>query len=246
MLEFSTVSFLLLVGIGAFVQTVSGFALGLVIILGATILEIEHITFSAAVISVISLVNSSVALRTSYKSIHLHFFYYICWALMLGLVIGVTSLNRLSGEGYSALRILLGSLVIVAGVLLLLRSIPRASPSGKWATFLFGFTGGIVGGLFSTGGSVWAYFLYQQPLRLEVIRATLLAVLAFSSFTRTMMVIIAGQMTMNVVVTGLVAIPIVVIVTELTSRNLNSIPVVLVQRLVVSLMSLAGLFLIFG
>ena len=61
-----------------------------------------------------------------------------------------------------------------------------------------------------------------------------------------MMVIIAGQMTMNVVVTGLVAIPIVVIVTELTSRNLNRIPVVLVRKLVVSLMSLAGLFLIFG
>ena len=60
------------------------------------------------------------------------------------------------------------------------------------------------------------------------------------------MIIIAGQMTMNVIVTGLVAIPIVVIVTELTSRNLKSIPVVLVRKLVVSLMSLAGLFLIFG
>ena len=60
------------------------------------------------------------------------------------------------------------------------------------------------------------------------------------------MIIIAGQMTMNVIVTGLVAIPIVVIVTELTSRNLNRIPVVLVRKLVVSLMSLAGLFLIFG
>ena len=246
MLEFSTVSFFLLVAFGAFVQTVSGFALGLVIILGATILEIEQITFSAAVISLISLVNSSVALRTSYRSVDLHYYYYVCGALLLGLVIGVTLLIRLSDAGYSVLRILLGLLVIVAGVLLLLRPKPRARRSGKWARLSFGLTGGIFSGLFSTGGSVWAYFLYRQPVKLEVIRATLLAVLAFSSITRTIMVVIAGQMTINVVFTGLISLPIVVVVTELTSRNLQSIPTVMVRNLVVILMSLAGLFLIFG
>ena len=60
------------------------------------------------------------------------------------------------------------------------------------------------------------------------------------------MVVIAGQMTMNVVFAGLISLPIVVIVTELTSRNLQSIPTVMVRNLVVILMSLAGLFLIFG
>ena len=77
-------SFFLLVAFGAFVQTVSGFALGLVIILGATILEIEQITFSAAVISLISLVNSSVALRTSYRSVDLHYYYMFVGHFCLG------------------------------------------------------------------------------------------------------------------------------------------------------------------
>ena len=85
MLEFNTVSFLLLVVLGAFVQTISGFALGLVIIVGATILKLELIAFSAAVISLISLVNSSVALRTSYRNIDRHYLTYLCIALLPGL-----------------------------------------------------------------------------------------------------------------------------------------------------------------
>ena len=104
MLEFNTVSFLLLVVLGAFVQTISGFALGLVIIVGATILKLELIAFSAAVISLISLVNSSVALRTSYRKIDRNYLTYLCIALLPGLLIGVALLTYLSEVHYFMLR----------------------------------------------------------------------------------------------------------------------------------------------
>ena len=246
MLEFSTVCFLFLVVIGTFVQTVSGFALGLVIILGATILDIEQITFSAAVISLISLVNSGVALRTSYGNIDRSYFYYLCGALFLGLLIGVILLIYLSDVGYFVLRVLLGFVVIIAGILLLFRPTSKLARSGKLSSFLFGFAGGVFSGLFSTGGSAWAYFLYRQPLNHEIIRATLLAVLAFSCITRTIMITFTGQMTMNIVFTSLLSLPIVVLITEVTNRNLEHIPSAMVRKLVVGSMSMAGLFLIFG
>ena len=246
MLEFNTVSFLLLVVLGAFVQTVSGFALGLVIIAGATILELELIAFSAAVISLISLVNSSVALRTSYRNIDRSYLTYLCITIMPGLLIGVALLTYLSEVHYFVLRVLLGIMVIVAGILLLLKPALYAQRSGKLSTSAFGMLGGVIGGLFSSGGSAWAYHLYRQPISVEVVRTTLLAVLVVSCVVRTIIITVAGQMTVGILVTALISVPIVVVVTEVTNRNLARIPDNIVRRLVVLLMTLTGFFLIFG
>ena len=246
MLEFNTVSFLLLVVLGAFVQTISGFALGLVIIVGATILKLELIAFSAAVISLISLVNSSVALRTSYRNIDRHYLTYLCIALLPGLLIGVALLTYLSEVHYFMLRVLLGFVVIVVGILLLLKPALYRNRSGGALTLAFGVLGGVIGGLFSSGGSAWAYHLYRQPINVDVIRATLLAVLIVSCVVRTIMITVAGQMTTSILITALISVPVVIVVTEVTSRNLTRIPDNIVRRLVVGLMTLTGFFLIFG
>ena len=55
--------FLILVAIGAMVQTITGFAMALIIVGGVAALGLVDLGASAAVVSLISLVNTVVALR---------------------------------------------------------------------------------------------------------------------------------------------------------------------------------------
>ena len=63
MLDTNTLLFFALVAAGAIVQTVTGFALGLIIIAGVTVLGISEISLSAAGISLMTFINTIVALR---------------------------------------------------------------------------------------------------------------------------------------------------------------------------------------
>ncbi|MFP5506194.1 MAG: sulfite exporter TauE/SafE family protein, partial [Gammaproteobacteria bacterium] len=49
--------FILIAGLGSFVQALSGFALGLIVLGSVTLLQLAPIPFTAAVISMISLAN---------------------------------------------------------------------------------------------------------------------------------------------------------------------------------------------
>ena len=246
MLEFNTLLFLLLVALGAFVQTLTGFAMGVVIIVGATLLDLQVIAYSAAIISLISLVNSSVALRKSYKNLDTDYFRWLCCWLVPGLAAGVALLAYLSRNHYDILRMLLGGLVIAAGILMIMK-LPRLQErSTPVQAGAFGLVGGVFGGLFSAGGSAFAYFLYRQPIEMRVVRATLLSVLLISTVIRTIMISLTGQITAEILMTALFAVPIVVVVTEATGHYISFFPDRAVRKMVVAIMMIAGLFLVFG
>ncbi|MDG2072791.1 MAG: sulfite exporter TauE/SafE family protein [Pseudomonadales bacterium] len=246
MLEFNTILFLLLVTLGAFIQTLTGFAMGVVIIVGATLLDLQAIALSAAIISLISLVNTMVAMRKNYKHVDTDYFRWLCFWLMPGLVAGVALLAYLSKNHYDILCMLLGALVIAAGILLIRKPPPYRERSTQAQAASFGLLGGVFGGLFSAGGSAFGYFLYRQPIEVSVARATLLAVLLISTVIRTIMISLEGQITTEVLLTALIAFPIVVVVTEVTGRYLSFFSDVVVRKIVVALMMIAGLFLLFN
>tara|TARA_B110000263_G_C15302890_1_gene508891 strand:- start:678 stop:1475 length:798 start_codon:yes stop_codon:yes gene_type:complete len=245
LLEFNTLLFLLLVALGAFIQTLTGFAMGVVIIVGATLLDLQAIALSAAIISLISLANTSVAMRENYKHVDIDYFRWLCCWLIPGLVVGVALLAYLSKNHYDILRMLLGALVIAAGILLIRKPPHYQERSTQTQAASFGLLGGVFGGLFSAGGSAFAYFLYRQPIELSVARATLLSVLLISTVIRTIMISLDGQITTEVLLTTLLAFPIVIVVTEVTGRYVSFFSDVMVRKMVVALMMIAGLFLLF-
>ena len=61
--EINTILFLVIVVLGALVQTLTGFAMGLIIMVGVALFNIADIAFTAAVVSFISLTNAGIALR---------------------------------------------------------------------------------------------------------------------------------------------------------------------------------------
>ena len=123
--------FFALVALGAVVQTTTGFAMGLIIIAGVTAFEIADISFSAAVVSFISLSNTLIALRHNRRDIDFHYLKWISVGLVPVLIGGVVLLEFLSDQYNDALRILLGVVIIGAGVSLMIAPEPYKEGSSR-------------------------------------------------------------------------------------------------------------------
>ena len=109
-----------------------------------------------------------------------------------------------------------------------------------------GVSGGLLAGLYSAGGAPLAYFMYRQPVALNVIRFSLLAIFAITTSARSVMVGAFGQLNMSIVVMSAVAVPLVIVVTLATARLTPHVPDRLVRLLVFFVLLVVGGILIFG
>ncbi len=240
MAEINIVLFLVVVTVGAAVQTLTGFAMGLIIMVCVALLSIADIAFAAAVVSFISLVNALVALRKGHRFIDWRFAGFMIAGLVPAMVIGLYLLSYLSAHNDEMLRLLLGVVVIVAGTSLMIAPTPFQQRSGKLTTVVTGFFGGLLAGLYSAGGAPMAYFAYRQPVSIDTIRFTLLATFAISTVVRVAMILIAGQLTLSVVSVSLIAIPFVVVTTLVVSQFMQRLPDKAIRMLVFVVLILAG------
>jgi len=236
--------FLFLVAIGAAVQSITGFAMGLIIMGGVTALGLADIAFSAAVVSLISMVNTSVALRHTYKFIDPGYWRRLVSGLLPMTVAGVALLHFLSQGFYGWLKVLLGIVIIAAGTLLMLKPAPWETASSRTAVIATGCAGGLIGGLYGAGGAPLAYFMYRQPLQINAVRATLLATFLTSTAGRTLVIGVSGQFVQEMFVIAVSSIPVVVIVTLISTRLAHLVPDRVVRRFVFLLLILLGGFLI--
>ena len=243
-MDLANIYFLALVAAGAMVQTITGFAMGLIIIGGVAALALADIGLAAAVISLISLVNAAVALRHTYKFIDSSFVLWICAGMLPMIVVGVFILEYLSATSYEMLRIILGIFIVTAGTLLMLKPSPFGRISVPWVRIVVGGVGGIMGGTYGAGGAPLAYFMYRQPLDINIIRASLLAVFGLSTLFRSVTVALAGQLNQEVLMLAGFSVPVVIFVTVMTSRVSHHIPDALVRKFVFVLLIMLGVFLI--
>ena len=246
MLDINSLVFLLLVGLGGMVQTITGFAMGLIIMGGVTALGLAPLAETAAVVSVISLVNTLVALRRCHKLINFAYVRLIAATLLPALIAGVLILDYFVADYYDNLRMLLGGVIVSAGILLMLTPAPYQAPSGPGVKMFAGLTAGLMGGMYGAGGAPLAYLMYRQPLAVNVVRASLLFLFSLSTSGRMLVVGFSGQINSNIVLLSLLAIPLVILVTILTARINHLLPDALVRRFVFVLLILLGLFLLSG
>ena len=113
--------FLLIVAVAAAVQTITGFALGLVLVAVTTAVNLVEISYSAAVIAIISMSHAAIALRRSYRQVQSQIFRPLLYGLIPSLLVGYQLLDYLSGENDIMLRYILGLMVIVAGSLMMVK-----------------------------------------------------------------------------------------------------------------------------
>lgn len=187
-------TFVLLAALGSFVQALSGFALGLIVLGSVTLLELAPITFTAAVISMISLVNGGWVLARHPRAIEWHSVSWTMLGLLPAVGLGLALLARLDTQLPELLRRLLGLMILIAGVALMLRPHPHAAPSGPISTLLSGVAAGLLGGLFSTAGPPVVFHLYRQPWSLTSIRSTLLTIFVLSTLVRIIWQSLRGEL----------------------------------------------------
>jgi uncharacterized membrane protein YfcA len=214
----SLIYFLVAVALGSYVQTVTGFAIGLIVMGTVTTFNLAPIPFSAIVVCFLAFWNGLVALRRSHTAIDWQITRLILVGAMPAMVGGVYLLNYLSQSAVSTVKLTLGLVVIVGGSLLMLKPAVRKEVEPSWSFLVSGFAAGALGGLFSTAGPPLVYHLYRQPISINVVRTTLLTIFLISSMARIVVVGAQGQIDMEVIKYSLFSIPVVTIFTLIGNR----------------------------
>lgn len=238
------VLFLFAVALGAYVQTVSGFAMGLLVMGLVSGLHLLPIAFTAVVISLVSLLNLSLALRRQHQHVRWTIVALVCLGMIPATILGVWLLQRLSVNATQTLRLLLGGFILVGGTLLMLRPHQRTQPSPSACALLMGSLGGLFGGLFSASGPPLVFYLYRQPYAVAIARATLLAVFIVATLSRIVYAGVSGGITHDMLRLSAAALPVVFVGNAMGRRYAPPLSEHNMRRLAFALLILLGLSLV--
>jgi uncharacterized membrane protein YfcA len=240
-MPFSTILlFLAAVLVGGYVQTVAGFGLGMVTISVTVAAGGFDLRVVAAVLSLLSFVNLTMSLRGHVHRVHRHVLVWIVAGQVPGTVAGVWLLEVLSARAYVLLELLVGLFIVAGAASMLVTARRRAAVSRSPACWTAGFSGGIIGGLFSSSAPVIGWFGYTQPLPVLEIRATMLACFIAASATRIVTVGAIGGLVRPVWVLFALSLPVVIGVTAIGRRHAIRFPPAVVRRSVMVFLLLVG------
>jgi uncharacterized membrane protein YfcA len=230
--------------LGSYVQTITGFAFGLVVMSAAALFSLVPLDVAAFVVSVLSLINSVTGLagglwREAKVKVLLVFFL----GSIPATVFGVYLLSSLESGALHWLQLFLGITIMLACGMSLIKPKKNPTESKPWAFFLCGGFAGVLGGLFSTAGPPISYLMYRQPVSLNVIRASLLSVFFISCLTRIGMTAVAGQVTMEMIWLSVIGIPCVFFATLFAKRYPPNVPPETIKRAAMILLFLSGISL---
>lgn len=236
----SLLIFLTVVAIGSYIQTVTGFALGLVIMGTVTILGLAPVAFSAIVVSLLALANSSLALLKEGNTVHWKSVRWIVAGLLPAVFAGLALLDYFSANSMTLLKTLLGSFIIVSGLMLIYKPQPKPAMAPSSRFFTIGLVGGLFGGLFSTGGPPIVFHLYRQPMSVMVVRTTLLAIFVVATTLRVAYVGIGGGINGQVLELTIYSLPLVIIFTMIGKKYRPPLSDLTMRRFAFALLVILG------
>ncbi len=237
-------AFLACVAVATTAQSVTGFALALILLGLSGLFELAPLADVANVATVMSLASAAIALRGTGKSLDRQVLRTTVTGSILGYAVGVALLAWLSANVVMVLRLLLGLVVIACAAVVLVRTEPLAQRSAPASFRGYGLFSGILGGLFSASGPPLVYHFYRQPLAIATIRDTLVAALAAGSLLRLAMVVPTGQFSAQSLFLCVIAAPVAIGVTWWFRRHPPAWPREVVLKIVCALLAVTGVGLI--
>ena len=232
---------MLVAGAAAYLQTLTGFAFGLVMMAAIALLGLISLSDAAIVVGILSLVNS-VHIRANIELLKAERDPKKISALA-ATIAGYAILEHVAAANLAVLQLVLGLVIIAAAAQLLLRPHPLAEPSPPRHFIMAGAAGGLLGGLFSTAGPPLVYLFYRQPMAVATIRVTLVLVFTVSILLRTTMAIATGGFPYATVWWSLLAIPAILLATEIAHRWPPAMAPNTLRRLTFGLLLASGLSL---
>lgn len=236
----STLAFLGLVALGSYIQTVSGFAIALIIAGGVTMLGLASIPFTANVISFIALANVMAAVHRQHGHINIRILVFGSLGVLLLSGPGLLLLERLSSDSVGLLEMLLGAVILLSGTLLIIHPHPLRRPSATYTHLIAGGFGGLLNGLFGVGGPPLVVHIYRQPLPFATVRATLLAILGTMTLIRIALEGYNGNITREILWLSLISAPVSVLTTIAAKRFHPPVSDLLMRRFAFGLLCLLG------
>lgn len=235
---------LAVIAIGAYFQTITGFGMGMIVMGVASGFGLVSLGTMAAVISLMTLANSVVALPGKLHHIDRR----AAAAAMIGIVpatiAGVLLLQYLTGTAANLLRLLLGVVIIHGGITFARNPIPLAERSPDRGFFLSGLLSGLTDGLFSIAGPPLIFQFYRQPMEPVAVRNMLLLLFAITSGARTVFLGVQGRLSAEIWFLTAFAVPVVAIATFAGRHYPPPIAPVLKRRIVFSVLILIGISLV--
>ena len=236
--------FLSSVFVGSYVQAVTGFAMGMIVIAVAGASGAIPLPVLTAAASLITMINVALALKGHTRSIDRRIFFWLGIGQIPAIGLGVWMMTMLDRDAQGVLELLLGCFLTLGSLSMMIRPSPLSRPSPRWACFGAGVAGGVVGGMFSASGPIMGWFTYRQPLDLLVIRATLLCSFALTTTTRTLVVGIQGGLTADVLALSLAAVPLVIVGTWLGRELPPPVSEPVMKRAAFGLLLVMGLVIV--
>ncbi|GHC77724.1 TSUP family transporter [Limoniibacter endophyticus] len=184
--------FFALAGVAAYVQTLTGFAFGLIVMGVVGLSGLLPLRDAAAVLSILTLFNAAAMLKSGWTHVRLPTLWMICCASIPMALVGYGMLDFFANTHLLVLQLLLGAIIVGSSFQLLGEAKVDVHRHGAGAMLLYGGLGGIMGGMFSTSGPPIVYHLYRLPWPREAVRETLVAVFAINSLFRTVFVFADG------------------------------------------------------
>ena len=229
---------------GSFIQALTGFALGLIVMGTAGLLGLASIPFLAAVVSMISMANGAWVLGRHPRAIDWPQLGWMTLGLAPMIALGMALLAWMNAAVPVLLQQLLGVVILAAAAVLFFRPHPLHRPSGAMAGLLSGAAGGVLGGLFSTAGPPIVFHIYRQPWDMGRIRSTLLAIFFLSTLLRLVVQILRGEFEPAMLEAAAWCLFPVLLAAQLGARLTRHVPIKLMRRLAFVLLAASGLGLL--
>ncbi|MEM7542775.1 MAG: sulfite exporter TauE/SafE family protein [Pseudomonadota bacterium] len=182
----------------SYLQTIAGFGMGMILmaVIGAS--GSIPLPILTAVVSLISFANVTLSMKGHLDSIDWRILRWLIVGQLPAIVVGVSLITLLDRDWRWILEVLLGLFITAGSASMMIKPVSRPTVSTPSACVVAGFGGGILGGLFSASGPVLGWFVYRQPLAIEVIRSTLLCFFAIATMGRTAIVGLQGGLVADV------------------------------------------------
>ncbi|WP_436639430.1 TSUP family transporter [Microbaculum sp. FT89] len=235
------VLFLGIVALGCYTQAITGFALGLIVVAFATLFGIMSIEQASIVVTIITLSNASVALGRSGCQVQWSRAVPVILAAAPATYFGLVLLSLLGTESMGLLRLLLGVTIVGSSLLLVFNPRPMTRESSRTSFGLLGAVAGVLGGLFAASGPPLIFHFYRQPLRLSMIRDSLLLVFMVLAMERIGFLVLRGEMPFDAIVQAVVALPVTVAFTLLGGKLSPPLGETAMRRAAFILLLFAGL-----
>jgi uncharacterized protein len=211
--------FLMFVALAVYAQSLTGFALALILLglIGAT--DLIPLTDAVNVVTVIMLATALTFLWRRWPLRLERSLWPAVASSVIGTVTGTILLNWLAGAAHEVLRLVLGLSIVVCALLLWRAAEPRKTVSSRGAFVLAGGVSGLLGGMFSAPGPPLVYLMYRQPLAHARVQVSLVLFFGIGALLRLIIMVPAGQFSTYAVELAAEAIPVVFLVTSVAAAR---------------------------